>query len=474
MQHQKDGVLFMEERDLVAVVVDRGCGKTGTVMKSLEGKVASGLVNRILYVAPLSTLENICREARMFATNIVPQIIYGAKVKRIKMVEFPGRHNMDVINFDALRIIQPELLQAKYDTVILDESTRIKDKDTRTCRAATIIGSIAKTKILMTGMPFTEGVENAWSQFHFLDPSIVGDNYYAFRNRYCIMQSKEIWIKKKVKDRATGQWVMKAMKKTIYSISGYKKLDDLQEKIAPFTYRVAKEDCLDLPAKTYQVLTVPMLEQQAKRYAHVEKKTLSEIGSSTINHVAALSKLQKLRQVAAGFMYDSDHEAVTIPCSKYNELETLLGELYGNQKAVVFTSFRAEPEMVEAIADSMKNPVKVFRIPDNPMDRQGTIDTWGAYDGVAILVGNVISGGTGLNLTAAHMAIFLSNVWQMEPRVQAEDRVHRIGSDIHKKIIIVDIVTEGTIEEDILVSLKKKRDLVEVFLERMKKKGGRS
>ena len=120
----------------------------------------------------------------------------------------------------------------------------------------------------------------------------------------------------------------------------------------------------------------------------------------------------------------------------------------------------------------MKKPTKCFLIPDDPKKRQGTLDEWTAWDGPAVLAGNARSGGVGLNMTAAHIAIFLSNDYRMEDRAQAEDRIHRIGSEVHSSITIVDIVVSDSVEQDVLRSLKEKIDVVTCFLERIRKKSG--
>lgn len=470
MAHQQEGVEFARERDLVAFLCDRGTGKTPMCMISLSEKLKAGIIKRILYLGPLSTLENVRREALRFTDNIRPQIIHGVRALRIRRLERPGRCNMDVINYDGVRLVFKELLNAKYDAIVFDESTRVKSHKTRVTQLSTLLAKGAKVKYLLTGMPFTEGVEDAWSQFNILSPDIVGNNYYSFRNRYCVMKAQvlNLWDPKKV-DPKTGKRGMR-VRRTIHSITGYKRLDDLHAKIKDYTYRAAKEDCLDLPDKTYQRLEIEMLEAQRKAYIRVEALAASEIGGQEISHVVALAKLQKLRQVAAGFVYDKDHEAVNVPTRKYEELKSIVGEFYGKQKGVIFTSFRAEIPMVAEAVEDVKKDVKVFILPREPHLRQGELDKWTKHDGMAVMVCNTRSGGTGLNMTAAHIAIFMSNDWRMEDRAQAEDRIHRIGSEVHGKITIVDLITVDSVEEDILNALQGKRDLVECFLERMRRK----
>ena len=469
MDHQTKGVEFLTAREAVALLMDRGVGKTPTVLVDLANKIKSGEVKRAIYVAPLSTLENIRRECRRFTDNLVPILLMGSRQERIRRLSSATYGNVFVINMEGVRIMLRELLSVGFDYIVCDESSRIKERTTQIARAMNMLSARAKWKRCLTGMPFTEGVEDAWSQFHFLDPTILRENYWAFRHQHCIVKTGYRWVW----DAKRG----KNVKKKYHTISGYKNLEEFENRIMPHVYRVAKEDCLDLPPKVYQKLYVDMTEDQRRRYATVQEEVVSQIAGHEITHAVALAKIQKLRQVAAGFLYDADHEAVPIATAKYQELQSLfLESLYGTRKVVVFTSFIAEPDMVVGAVNNLpeKRRVAAYVLPRNPTMRQETVDMWSAHKGgPAVLIANARSGGTGLNLQAADIAIFISNDWRMEDRVQAEDRIHRMGSEVFNKVTIIDILTSGTVDEDILEALQSKRDLVEVFLERIRQRQNR-
>lgn len=454
MEHQRQAVAFQGEAPAAYLCADRGTGKSAMVLCNISDLLRKKLINRTLYVAPLSTLGNIVKESRRFTDNIRARAIFGSRSVREHALKNPGIYNVDVINFDALRILPDILMGVGYDMVVIDESTRIKERKTQVANIATLLGRRSRFRRCLSGMPFTEGVEDLWSQFYFLEPTILGSNFYGFRNRYCVLAEKQNY----------------KTKKKFHAIVGYRNLDELESKVRDVTFRVRKEDCLDLPPKTYQVLTVKMLEEQARAYAKVRREIATEIGDHEITHAMALTKIAKLRQVAAGFIYDDEHEPVMVPTAKYSELKDLFeSTLYGRKKMVVFTSFRAEPDMVLECACDCKRPIRSFLLPENPVLRQPAVDAWKSWTMCpAILICNVRSGGTGLNLEAADTAVFVSNDWRMEDRMQAEDRVHRIGSEVHKNITIVDIVTEGTVEEDVLEALKSKKDLVQCFLDKMR------
>jgi SNF2 family DNA or RNA helicase len=187
-----------------------------------------------------------------------------------------------------------------------------------------------------------------------------------------------------------------------------------------------------------------------------------------------MTKIQKLHQICSGFMYDNDREVLYVPSGKFQVLtEQLETGLQDHDKAVIFTAFRAEPALVANAIAQMSRPIKVFVLPEKGNERQPAIDEWSSWTcSPAVFIANIASGGVGLNLQAAHTAIFFSNDYKLQGREQAVDRVYRMGSDQHQKILIQDLVTEGTVDEDILKALQSKRSVVDVFLERLKEETG--
>lgn len=507
--YQEKGVEFMFEKLYGLFRMDRGTGKTPTALVDANHQVREHGVQKILYVAPLSTLENVRNESRKFGTVLDPVVIYGEKDKRKKLIE--GRGNLHIINFDAVRIMAPELDKAGYDMVVVDESYKIKDSEAQVSIVTKALGRKAKYRRILTGMLFAESIEDAWNQIDFLSRDVFWQGFYPFRNRYCVMEEveiervkmvpdpknpgKKIALMKTVKDQlqvgpapliqdpygsekmipdpnwGTKREVVKEKKK-FKRVVGVRNLEEFTAKIAPFTYNAEKKVCLpELPDKTYQVLKVRMMEEQAKLYAKVLKTTRSEVQGRVVDHKWALSKIQKLHQIASGFVYDVEKEPLYLPSAKFEELTSILETtLVDHDKAVIFTAFKAEPFLVRNVITQMSRPIEVFVLPENGSERQAEIDRWSKWTNCpAVFIANVASGGVGLNLQAAHTAIFFSNDYKLEGREQAEDRVHRFGSDMHNKINIIDLVTAGTVDEDILEALMSKRSVVEVFMEHLRK-----
>lgn len=507
-KYQEKGAAYIRDKRAAMLRMERGLGKTPTAVVDISAQITLGRVTRCLYIAPLSTLDHVRSCAREFATNLEPVLIMGDRAKRQKLLR--GHGNLHIVNFEAVRILGQELLDVGYDMVVVDESYRIKDSGAQVSRIIKAVGAKAAWRRCLTGMVFAESIEDAWNQFDFLSREIFPQGFYPFRARYCVTEKVEVERVKKAFNPKTGRkeivfemvgnpaqtgpapmiadpygsdllipdpkWGAKRVPKkerlAFQKVTGVKNIEEFTSRIAPYVYNAEKKECLpELPDKTYQVLKVRMTEEQTKVYARIMRETRTEVGDHVIDHKWALSKIQKLHQVASGFVYDNDRAALHIPSAKFEELtEVLATSLKDADKAVIFTAFKAEPAMVADAVRAMTRPIEVFVLPENPRDRQPAIDRWTAWNMCpAVFIANVASGGVGLNLQAAHTAIFFSNDYKLEGREQAEDRVHRMGSEVHHKINIIDLVTENTVDEDILEALTKKKSVVDIFLERLRK-----
>lgn len=506
--YQEKGVAFQGDRPAILLRMDRGLGKTPTVLVNIDALILDGKVRKCLYVAPLSTLENVEREARRFGTVLSPVVVYGSRAERERLLR--GRGNLFIINFAGVRIMGLELLAQNYDMMVVDESYQIKDSTSQISQMTKTLGRKAAYRRLLTGMLFAESIEDAWNQIDFLDPTVFPKGFYPFRARYCKMEKREIERVKMVFDPKIGKktplfrtvrnpaqsgpaplvkdpygsermipdpnWGVKREvvkeKKVFNVVVGVKNLDEFTAKIAPLVYNAEKKECLpELPPKVFQELRLHMVEEQARLYARVMREARSEYEGQVIDHKWALAKIQKLHEIASGFLYNNDQEPLFVPTAKFEELRTVLEtSLKDSEKAVIFTAFKAEPPMVAEAVRAMSRPIEAFVLPEDGHKRQAEVDRWSAWNMCpAVFIANIASGGVGLNLQAAHTAIFFSLDYKLEGYDQAVDRVHRMGSEIFQKINIIHLITAGTVEEDILTSLQEKRSVVEVFLERLRK-----
>jgi SNF2 family DNA or RNA helicase len=302
----------------------------------------------------------------------------------------------------------------------------------------------------MTGSPVTKNPLDLFTQCYFLDPYLLGhESYYSFRMRYAIMKTANI----------SGR--------QIQLVSGFKNLGELSDKLKPFSYRVLKEDCLDLPDKIYMKRNITLTPEQLKLYDQMRKEALATLNGKTTSTVNALTQLMRLQQITCGHFTADDGSTQSIKNNRIGELMDVLEETEG--KAIIWAHYQYD------ITSIIKEVVKVHgpgSIVDyyglTPQDeRQGNIKKFQSDPKCRFIVGTPATGGYGITLTAANTVIYYSNGYDLEKRLQSEDRAHRIGQQ--KSVTYVDILADETVDEKIVKSLRKKINIAsEVLGEELK------
>ena len=234
----------------------------------------------------------------------------------------------------------------------------------------------------------------------------------------------------------------------------YTNLNELEQKIKTFTFRVKKEDCLDLPEKIYQKRLISLSKTQQENYNELKQYARTIIEDEEASYNNKLTEIIKLQQVCNGFITTDEGEIKELTNSKLTELMNILEEIDG--KVIIWANYIYN---IEQIVSTLKKKY----------GSQSTVEIYGAISvearnsavinfqenkNVKFFVGNPTTGGYGLNLTAASYVIYFSNSYNLEVRQQSEDRAHRIGQT--KNVTYIDIVSNKTIDEFILKVLNNK------------------
>jgi SNF2 family DNA or RNA helicase len=338
-----------------------------------------------------------------------------------------------------------------HDTLMaIDESTTIKNPKAKRTKNIVTLSMSAKYRRILTGSPVTKNPLDLFSQCYFLDPFHLGhESYYSFRMRYAIMKTANI----------SGR--------QIQLVHGFKNLGELSDKLKPFSYRVLKEDCLDLPDKIYMKRQIKLTSEQLKLYDQMRKEALATLNGKKVTTVNALTQLMRLHQITCGHFTADDGTTQRIPNNRIGELMNVLDEIEG--KAIIWAHYQWD------IKDIIKEIVKVHG-PGSVVDYYGLTpqderdpnrERFQSDPKCRFLVGTPSTGGYGLTLTAANTVIYYSNGYDLEKRLQSEDRAHRIGQK--KSVTYVDINAEETVDEKIVKSLRKKINIAsEVLGEELK------
>ena len=341
-----------------------------------------------------------------------------------------------------------ELFVNRFKTfMVVDESTTIKNRRAKRTKALCAVGRGAVYRRILTGSPVTRSPLDLFSQMAFLDPKILGfSSYYAFQGRYSI-----------VSRRTMGAH-------SFNQVVGFRRLEELADKLSAHSYRVKKEDCLDLPDKVYTKREIALTPEQKRAYDQMKKLALARLDSGELSTTKnVLTQIMRLQQICCGNLTDDDGAIHELPSNRIKELLDLCEEVQG--KAIIWATWTMD---IRSIADALRDRYGVQAVatlhgetPDS--DRQQIVENFqDRQSELCFLVGHPKTGGYGLTLTAASTVIYYSNSYDLELRVQSEDRAHRIGQT--NKVTYVDLIVPGTIDEKIVKSLRAKINVADQIL----------
>lgn len=335
--------------------------------------------------------------------------------------------------------------------VVVDESSRIKSPTAKRTKNIVKLRQKAKYRRILTGTPITQSPLDVYPQFFFLNPDILGfTSFVAFRSNYAIM------VKGKAMDGNGRRY-------SYDSVVGYKRLEDLSNRIAPYSSRVLKGDCLDLPDKIYQVIPVACSSEQERLYTKLRQDLLLEVGGENVPVPLVLTQLLRLQQITGGFLGTEDGTTEPIQGSnpKLSAMLDDIADLPVADKVIIWARFRAEIEMIsEAIWKryGYESCGMYYGGVDNQA-RSDTVDQF-TNGSMRFLVANAQCAGLGLNLTAANIVYYYSNDFSLENRLQSQDRNFRIGQ---KKVVVYkDLICSGTIDEKVHKAIQRKKSIADI------------
>ena len=462
--HQLIGLEKSWNRETYAYFMEMGTGKTKVLIDNVAMLYDKGKVNGALIIAPKGVVgtwynQEIPTHLPTHIENV--SVLWQANItkgqsKKLGTLFKTGEElHFLIMNVEALSTSKGtdfarKFLSSHNTLMAIDESTTIKNPKAKRTKNIIKLSEMAKYRRIMTGSPVTRNPLDLYSQCQFLSPWLLDfQSYYAFRTRYAIMKTANI----------SGR--------QIQLVAGFQRLAELSDKLKPFSYRVLKEDCLDLPDKIYMKRQIKLSPDQNKLYQQMKKEALAILNGKKVTTVNALTQLMRLHQITCGHFTADDGTIQRIPNNRISELMDVLDEIEG--KAIIWAHYQWD------IKDIIKEIIKVHgpgSIVDyyglTPQDeRQGNIKKFQEDEKCRFIVGTPQTGGYGITLTAANTVIYYSNGYDLEKRLQSEDRAHRIGQQ--KSVTYVDILADETVDEKIVKSLRKKINIAsEVLGEELK------
>ena len=431
---------------------EMGCGKTLTTIAVAGALYNLGKIDRVLVVAPTSVCSVWPHDLNQFATfPWEARVLLGDKKKRLKALNelenWPFKAlRIAVINYESTHregIIEA-LAAYKPDLIVCDESQRIKNPSAAQSKALHKLGDAAPFRMILSGTPVQNNAVDLYSQYRFLDPAVYGANFYAFKNRYCIMGGY-------------GQ----------HQIVGYRNMDELVEKEHSVAYRVTKEECLDLPQQTFINRYVQFTDAEQAIYEQLRKSSFLELETGeNVTATTILTMYLRLMQLTGGFLTaDESTRPKQVNTAKLDALADIVDDYVvdAGKKLVIFARFRAEIAAIENLLRLRK--IQYGSIyGDVPMEERGKIvDDFQTNPDTKVFVAQIQTAGLGITLHAASTAVFYSYDYNYANYAQALARIHRIGQ--HLPVTYIHLVVDGSIDEKILAALENKEDMAKTVVD---------
>ena len=459
--HQLTALTKSWNKKEYAYFMEMGTGKSKVLIDNISILYDKGGINSAIIIAPKGVYRNWSEkeipahmpdhiEKQIAVWNPAPT--KKQKHELMKLFEVTDDLKILVINVEAFSTKKgvafvEKFILAHNVLIAVDESTTIKNPKAQRTKNLLKLALNTKYRRILTGFPVTQSPLDLYSQSAFLSTDLIGFNsFYSFQNRYA-----------KVINRNMGA-------RTFRQVVGYQNLEELTGRVAEFSYRVLKKECLDLPDKVYQRREVELTAEQKKVYKQLKDYAIAELASHELVSVTSvLTQILRLHQVVCGFVRQDQGDEVEIPSNRLDELINILQEVQG--KTIIWANYQYDiKRILKKLHDiTGVNSVATYYGETPDEDRQEIIRRFQDPNSeLKYLISNTQTGGYGITLTEASNVIYYSNNYDLEKRLQSEDRAHRIGQT--NKVTYIDLVAKDTVDEKIVKALRNKLDLAQEVL----------
>ncbi len=462
--HQLTALEKSWNKENFAYFMEMGTGKTKVLIDNVAMLYDKGKIDGVLIVAPKGVVKtwyeqelptHLPDHIENVSVLWQPNITKGQQEKLESLFEIETALHILVMNVEALSTDKGVKFATKFINshkamMAIDESTTIKTPTAKRTKNIIGIGQNAKYKRIMTGSPITKNPLDLYTQCEFLDPWLLDfSSYYAFRNRYAEMKT------------------MHVHGRSIQVVDKFQNLSELSDTVKQFSYSVLKEDCLDLPPKVFIKRHVTLTPEQKKVYEQMKKAAIAVLNGKVTTTMTVLTQLMRLHQITCGYVAADDGTTQQVESNRLNELMSVLEDTDG--KVIIWANYQMSvSEIMQALTKKYGANSFVHYYGLTPQeDRQDYIRKFQNDPECRFIIGTPQTGGYGITLTQANTVIYYSNGYDLEKRLQSEDRAHRIGQK--KTVTYIDLIAEDTIDEKIVEALRKKINIAsEVMGEELK------
>lgn len=463
LNHQIQSFNISKDLEFYGLFFEQGCGKTKVIIDTANYLYSLKKIDCVVVVAPNGVHENwLIDEMPKHSKLKYNEFLWNGNFSKEKSKKFEfvlkNNDNLKIFSFNVECFVgkkQQEILKKILTTnktlLVIDESQTIKNPKAKRTKFFQSIQNLATYRRIMTGTPITKGIEDIYTQLYFLSPSIIGiSSYYVFCSKYCT--TKE----------------MSASNRKFQKITGYQNMDELQNKIQAHTYRVLKKECLDLPEKIYQKEVYDLTVEQKKHYDEIKKEGITFIKlckeqNIPVSFESVLVRLKKMQQIALGYMLNVEEKSI-IEIVKPEEnprllkLKDLLEKING--KVIIWTIYTQD---IIYISKMLGDQAVRYDGKISEEEKQFNKKSFKENPKVKYLIANTQSMARGHTLTEAETSIYYCNSFDLELRLQSEDRNHRQGTK--NNVLYIDIQANKTLDSKIINALRQKKKIADFALQ---------
>jgi SNF2 family DNA or RNA helicase len=467
-EHQAQAIAQAEGLNYFGLFFEPGTGKTRTMIEIYRQKCKdAGHVVPALIICPPVVIPNWRNEILQFSKIKSERIVLlqGSGVSRAERILEADPHSVFITNYEAFTMpLIPVALQNWCEIhrplLVLDEAHKIKDHAGKRSKAIQKLSAHCRSRYLLTGTPILNSLMDLFAQFLVLDQGArFGRNFFSFRATYFDDKNKYMPAGRHFPDWRPRPGAA----------------EKIQKLISDCTLTAEKSKCLDLPPMVKKTIEVSMSKEQSRLYKEMRDSLLATLetrpGETKVSIAElAITKALRLQQIVSGHIrvegdFESGSERKTIRLKdnpRRDALKGLLEDLAPHHKVLVWAVFKDNYADVREVCDALK--LKYVELHGEVRDKQSQVDAFENDPQVRVLIGHPGSGGIGVNLVSASYSIFYSRSFSLEFDIQAEARNYRGGSNKHKSVTRIDLVTPGTIDEVVLKALASKTELSEKVL----------
>ena len=397
----------------------------------------------MLVIAPLSILGVWQEELGKFAAfPYTVSILEGSFAKKALLIRMATGPNLQIlcVNYESVWRLEKELAAWGPELIVADEGHKIKTHNTRASKALHRLGAKAQYRLLLTGTVITNKALDVFSQYKFVDATVFGNSFYAFRNRYFDMVGY-------------GKYTP-VLKRHMEP--------ELMERLHQIAFRATKDDCLDLPDRTDIHRWVELEPEALRLYRELVKDSYAELANSQVIATNVLTRLLRLSQLTGGFLGNGSGMVEQVSRAKLDVVMDIVDSSTAEgKKLVIMCRFIPEIEAIAALLDQRRIGYACIR--GGLPNREGEVQRFQKDPDCMVFVGQIATAGLGLTLTAASTMVMYSLDYSMSNYEQAKARIHRVSQTNH--CTYIHLLAKGTVDEKVLKALHEKADLARMLVD---------